>query len=113
MRRELDDVLKEVAEVERRLSELDTAAFVDRSEQRSAGCATVLTRMGPTDHLLAQLDSLRRKRKRLRKQRIDVVKQGVETRIYQQVKAGLGIADVDEQIERIESIPERRGVQED
>jgi len=67
---------------------------------------------GPTDHLLAQLDSLRRKRKRLRKQRIDVVKQGVETRIYQQVEAGLGLADVDEQIERIESILERRGVQE-
>ncbi len=120
MRRTLDGVLKEAAEVERRLGELDPEAFVDRIEARDRllDLRAEIGRLregsdaeGPTDRLLAQLESLRRERKRLRKQRIDVVKQGVETRIYQQVEAGLGIADVDEQIERIESILDHRGVQ--
>lgn len=120
MRRTLDEVLKEAAEVERRRGELDPEAFVDRIEARDRllDLRAEIGRLregsdaeGPTDRLLAQLESLRRERKRLRKQRIDVVKQGVETRIYQQVEAGLGIADVDEQIERIESILDHRGVQ--
>ena len=66
---------------------------------------------GPTDHLLAQLTALRRQRKQLRKQRIDVVKQGVETRIFPDVEKGLGIAEVEDQIKRIEEILERRGIE--
>lgn len=118
----IDDVLRQIYDLEQQIAELPDDDFVTRIELRDQvlelRSEVGKLRVGadaesPTDHLLAQLTELRRQRKQLRKQRIDVVKQGVETRIYPEVEAGLGISDVEGQIKRIEEILVARGVDPD
>ena len=115
-----DDVLGQIDGIERELAELPADAFLQRIELRDrllelraeAGRLRQGADIeGPTEHLMAQLGGWRQELNRLRKQRIDVVKQGVETQIYPEVASGLGIPDVESQILRIEAILCSRGIE--
>lgn len=129
----LDEVILQMAETQQCLDEAPVDAFMerldlkDRLNELRAEAATLRAGTeaeGSTHELLARLASLRRQRDEVEKSQIDVVKQagtltagvagtthqGDATRLNRQIREGLGMPQIEQQIAHVKRLLVERGV---